>query len=242
LRETYYAGAYWGARQEPPEECGRRAEILLTQLSTLDPSLAQWFKRGNSRRQALEHRVGLDGYTLAKMFRRGKDRVFAELGFRISLWNGASTDEDACGAYVTCGCHSERVCNVCLFHLPSQGPNAERVLTAPLLAKFVRAMAVAWEPEWAIATSSAHRELVSEEGVAGTFAGWVIYHARRRGPVPPLPTPVRVEPVEDKGSLIVLTPERFTASNPEHLSLAERVRALLDDAGLLAPIDLRSAP
>ncbi len=42
-----------------------------------------------------------------------------------------------------------------------------------------------------------------------------------------------VEPVEDKGSLVILTPECFTASNPEYVALAERVRELLDRAGLL---------
>jgi hypothetical protein len=47
---------------------------------------------------------------------------------------------------------------------------------------------------------------------------------------------VRVEPVEDKGTLIVLTPERFTAANPAHVELAQRVRGLLDRAGLLHPV------
>ena len=61
--------------------------------------------------------------------------------------------------------------------------------------------------------------------------GWVTYLSRRLGRVPPLPAPVRIEPVEDKGTLIILTPERFTASNPEHVALAERVRELLDRAG-----------
>lgn len=42
--------------------------------------------------------------------------------------------------------------------------------------------------------------------------------------------------MEDKGTLIVLTPERFTASNPEQVALAERVRGLLDHAGLLKPL------
>jgi hypothetical protein len=43
-----------------------------------------------------------------------------------------------------------------------------------------------------------------------------------------------VEPVEDKGTLVILTPERFTASNPEHVALAARVHELLNEAGLLA--------
>ncbi len=44
-----------------------------------------------------------------------------------------------------------------------------------------------------------------------------------------------MERVEDKGTLIVLTPDLFTASNPEHVALAERVGKLLDRAGLPGP-------
>jgi hypothetical protein len=36
--------------------------------------------------------------------------------------------------------------------------------------------------------------------------------------------------------LIVLTPERFTAANPDHVALAERVSGLLDRAGRLKPV------
>jgi hypothetical protein len=44
---------------------------------------------------------------------------------------------------------------------------------------------------------------------------------------------VRIEPVGELGTLVILTPERFTVSNPEHVELAERVRELLHRAGLL---------
>ncbi|WP_323394761.1 immunity 52 family protein [Myxococcus guangdongensis] len=88
----------------------------------------------------------------------------------------------------------------------------------------------------AIATSSSHRDSVTTTPKAGTFVGWIMYLSRRGGAVPPLPAPVRVEPVDDKGTLIVLTPERFTVRNPEHVALAERVRELLDEAGLLKPL------
>nr|WP_255510354.1 immunity 52 family protein [Myxococcus sp. AB025B] len=100
-------------------------------------------------------------------------------------------------------------------------------------------MAIAWEPDSAIATSSAHRDMVTATPKPGTFIGWVTYLSRHRGTVPPLPAPVRVEPVEDKGTLIVLTPERFTASNPEHVALAERVHELLDRAGVLKPLQVQ---
>ncbi|RKH25166.1 hypothetical protein D7V77_18650 [Corallococcus sp. CA041A] len=44
---------------------------------------------------------------------------------------------------------------------------------------------------------------------------------------------MRIEPVEDRGSLIILTPERFTVANPEHVALARQVRELLAQAGLM---------
>nr|WP_255662913.1 immunity 52 family protein [Myxococcus sp. RHSTA-1-4] len=96
-------------------------------------------------------------------------------------------------------------------------------------------MALAWEPDWAMATSWDFRKAIAD-GRAGTFVGWVTYLSRRRGVVPPLIAPVRIEPVEDRGTLIVLTPERLTASNPEHVALGRRVQELLDRAGLMKPV------
>ena len=68
-----------------------------------------------------------------------------------------------------------------------------------------------------------------------TDVGWVTYISRLRGMVPPLPAPVRIERVGDLGTLIILTPERMTAGNPEHVALNRRVRKLLDRANLLLP-------
>ncbi|RKH28989.1 hypothetical protein D7Y13_39290 [Corallococcus praedator] len=111
---------------------------------------------------------------------------------------------------------------------------------ASLLHQTLRAMAIAWEPSWGVVTSDEHRDRVSEFADVGTFVGWVTYLARQRGAVPPLPAPVHVEPVEDKETLIVLTPERFTSTRPEHVALAAQVRERLDQAGLLKP--LHAAP
>jgi hypothetical protein len=222
-------------RRESPEECASRAETFFSQLARVDPSFSRWFKQGNTRREALKHLIVPDRPTLEKMFRRGKDRVFEDLGFRINAWNGGEDDE-ASSFYARCGGYSQHVHNVCMFQLPTRGSVAERVLTAPALAGLVRAMAMAWEPAWAIAMSNPHRELMDAKlGKPEIWVGWVTYLARSRGSVPPLPAPVRVEPVEDKGTLLVLTPERFSASNPEHVALGERTHALLEQAGLLGP-------
>jgi hypothetical protein len=237
--ETYYAGAYWDVRKESPEECGRRAEAMFTALRTVAPDFSHWLKQGRSRKEALQHPIDMDRATLAKMFRRGKDRMFEDLGFRLSGWNGASDDE-ASSFLIRAGIYAERIGNACVFNLPSQGsdgkegPNAQRVLTATVLSGLVRAMVVGWEPEWAIATSSVQMMSIPEPNPTRLW-GWVTYYSDQVGRVPPLPAPVRMERVEDKGTLLVLTPERFTASNPEHVALAHRVGELLDRAGLLGP-------
>ena len=126
--------------------------------------------------------------------------------------------------------------NVCVLSLPSKGENAGRILTAPVLTEVARSLALAWEPDWAVAMSEAYREMDDRQGKADIWLGWVTYLARHRGTVPPLPAPVRIEPVGDQGTLIILTPERFTVANPEHIALAKTVRGLLARAGLMQPL------
>ncbi|RKH01794.1 hypothetical protein D7X32_19140 [Corallococcus carmarthensis] len=129
--------------------------------------------------------------------------------------------------------YSEAVSNHCVLSLPSKGPNAGRLLTTSVLTDVVRSMGSSWEADWALAGSSAYRMQYREPDSAPFSLGWITYLSRRIGTVPPLPAPVRIEPVGDKGTLIILTPERFTVTNPEHIALARRVRELLALAGLI---------
>ena len=133
----------------------------------------------------------------------------------------------------TCGSNEPFYSNGCLLHLPREEPAASRVLTVSVLKEVVRAMVLAWEPDGCVVISEGERgaKKALEEGVP--CLGWLTYVADRRGKVPPLPKPVRVEPLEDKGLLIILTPERFSLENPAHVSLARRVRERLEKAGLL---------
>ena len=239
--DSYYAGAYWGPRRESPEECARRAVTFLNLLAACDPLLAQWNKipkpRGKGRKTPL---MPPELPTLTEAYRRGVNREpggppIKHLGLTVSAYNDG-TGPDYASVSMRCGSYEQNSsANACILSLPSKGENAERILTAPVLAEVVRSMALAWEPDWAVAMSRTHRELDDKEGEADVWLGWVTYLARHRGTVPPLPAPVRIEPVEDRGTLIILTLERFTVANPEHVALARRVRELLARAGLMQP-------
>ncbi|HEX5754168.1 MAG TPA: immunity 52 family protein [Archangium sp.] len=238
MDESYYLGTYWLARRETAEACARRTEAFFRLLAPCDPSLSQWFEKGWTLEEALAHRCELDAASIATEFsqQEWKEGRFAGEGFSLRLWNG-ELHEAASSMSLLCGDASVWVSNLCLFNPPAEGPAAERVLQAPILARILRAMAVAFEPEWGIATShELHERVAPESTEGGTFIGWLTYFSHRRGPLPPLPSPVHTEPVEDKGTLVILTPERLTASNPAHVALARDVSERLARAGLLTPL------
>ncbi|WP_164015808.1 immunity 52 family protein [Pyxidicoccus trucidator] len=238
--ESYYAGAYWPGRVETLESYARRAESFFHLLSAADVTFTRWFEKAAGRSEALKLQFTPDAETLLGLFKKKKYRR-DEAGIAFSAWNG-ERDGASSGVRFACGSTSALLGDLCTLSLPTEGAVRERVLSASTLVQVLRAMALAWEPEWSIATSQVHRDEVLKLSRAGTFVGWVMYFARSRGELPPLPAPVRTEPVGDKGTLVILTPERFTASNPEHVALAARVQELLAQAGLLTPLRTPSTP
>ena len=148
---------------------------------------------------------------------------------------GARVNEGGSNLSFYCDPEPLQISN-CIFNAPVEGPTAERLLQAPALARVLRTMVVAWEPDWGIATSEEHQFTFVKDQRADTFPGWIMYFSRRRGEVPALPAPVRVEPVEDKGTLVILTPERFSAANPAHVQLAAEVAEVLNRAGLFGDL------
>jgi hypothetical protein len=228
--ETYYAGSYWLARPESAEACAQRAERFFHLLARCDPAWTRWYETADSLEEARKRRFTTDAANFQKLFGEKENRIGDCLKFW--LWTGDTLQETS-RVNGRCGSADPRLSSTCVLQPYDEGPVGERVLTAPVMTGVLRAMALAWDPEWGVATSHQHRDSVTERAKSGTFVGWVMYFSRLRGKVPPLPAPVRIEPVEDKGTLVTLTPERFTASSLEHVALAARVHELLDRAGLL---------
>lgn len=240
VSETYYAGGYWGPRKEGAEDCAHRLESFLKGLSAADSSLAQWYETAKSMKASLKRPLRPVHDELTRFIQKSRDPVFEDLGFSIGGWNGEAKAHEDCGFLIRCGSYDARTVNRCVFNLPGPGTRVDRVLSAAVLSSVMRETAASWEPDWGVAMSHEHRDRVEVGHVPmSPYIGWVTYLAQHRGQVPPLPAPVRIEKVEDKGTLIILIPERFTASNPEHVALAERVRELLDRAGLLKPLQVQ---
>ncbi|HZH13698.1 MAG TPA: Imm52 family immunity protein [Archangium sp.] len=163
--------------------------------------------------------------------RRDTDRkVIEDLGFRAYVWNAKrerTRVELHCGEYSPFGAG-----NTCLIYPPEEGPGRERILSAPVLAEVLTSVATAWDPDFAMVGSTEMVRLIQKRK-REVRVGWLTYLSRRLGTLPPLPAPVRIEPVGTLGWLLVLSPEPMTAGNPEHVAFTARVRELLDRAGLI---------
>ncbi|WP_373371879.1 immunity 52 family protein [Archangium lansingense] len=230
--ELFQAGAHWAGRRETAEECARRVEVLFQQLGLCDPAYARWFEYSYSRKHSLQQPFEPTYETFLRFFERRKYRLAREV-FTFDAWTGQEERGRGGMMSFTCGSNEPFYSNLCVLHLPREEPAASRVLTVAGLTAVVRAMVRAWEPDGCAVIAEGDRDAkkVLEDG--GPCLGWLMYVSAERGNVPTLPKPVRVEPMEGKGSLIILTPERFSLRNPAHVALAGRVRERLQDAGLL---------
>lgn len=237
--ETYIAGTYWGPRRESAEECAQRAQTFFQNLRLCDPLFSHWFRPPRSRKHSSTP-LSLDVSSLRHLFSQGTTdnddgRVIEDLGFRIFADSGSWPDtpsREFSSLTIKGGSYAEHVPNSCVLNLPSAGEPMERLVQASALEKILRTMIQTWDPDWGVVNSSTH-QLLNKSPTPVPYIGWMMYLAHRWAVPPALPSQVRVERVEDKGSLVILTPERFTASNPEHVALASHVREEFSQAGLL---------
>lgn len=237
MQDMYYAGAYWGPRQETALECARRAELFFHGLAQCDPSFTQWYRGGRGAPCGLPgHPVDPEVGALEKLLLRSRIRtdvdkeIIEDLGFSQIMWNAK---EEATDLHLSCGGYSPwGGPNSCLLKPPRESAVRERLLRVPVLTEVLTTMAKAWDPDFAMVTSDEMVDRVEKRGFE-VRVGWLTYLSRRLGTLPPLPAPVRIEPVGTMGWLLVLSPEPMTASNPEHVAFTLRVRELLDRSGLI---------
>jgi hypothetical protein len=225
----YFLGAYWSARPESIEQCTDRLLKFFAAIAPCDPSLAQWFKLGRSRRQALQHPVDVtERAVLMHLLDRGRHwtdfdkRLIDDLGFSLALWNGADTSTSV-QLTLLCGSYSDTTLNNVILRLPQV---LGGLSVAGRMRGVLAAAATAWEPDWA--------GIVSDEVLgkgrfdAGEpFVDWMLYICRKWPPVvPDFKAPASVEWL-DSGALITVQDEPPNLTNENHLQNIQRVETAL---------------
>jgi hypothetical protein len=240
--EKYSILACWADRKESVHECARRAAECFRLLGLCDEALNHWVKPGTLRKaenstfkptfEALQSEV------YKGLYRRDSDRsVIEDLGSDVFVWNGDSGAQSA-RIHISCGAFSDNASipatNKCVVELPFGGPTAARILQVDKIMQVLRAVVVAWDPDWSRFTSSALLQVLFDQVSDRDMVGWLTYFSDRYGPLPTLPSEFDIARLDGFGSVIIIrTKDWFTASNPEHLSTARRLVSITENAGLL---------
>ncbi|WP_434389457.1 Imm52 family immunity protein [Melittangium boletus] len=232
MSESYVVGAYWACRPEQAEDCARRAETFFKLMAECHPSFARWFLQNSATRDVSSLQFDPTRERFLELFGKKKYQSGND-GFHMGAWTGHVDRTQGGMVMMRCGSKAQVAPNHVRLFLPEEVLGHERMLTASVLSKVMKALAVSWEPDWAIATADGLWERLSQDSHLGCFVGWLTYLASQRGEVPELPAPVSTHPVEDKGTLILLGPDRLTPSNPAQVALAQRVQSQLESKGLL---------
>jgi hypothetical protein len=221
--DSYYAGAYWGPRQESDVECAERLSACLARLAGVSSSFSPWFKKGASRAAASKDQVDTSSpEVLRALLASGQNRrdigrdVISELGFRAALWNRA---DNSAAFSVTCGLYIENPAlkNSFVLQLPELTEDTASLFAKSSAIDVIKVLVESWEPDWATWSSRGWRSSQTVDAVKPVF-GWVTYIADRSAEGLSLPSSVVVEPLNN-GILVSIDSELDSVSGEQMAAL-----------------------
>jgi hypothetical protein len=175
-------------------------------LAAVDEQFGCWFQKGSRRSLAgRELETSVEGLRAA--FAAGRNRrdvdgsVMDKLGWTVSVWNG--DDAFPVALAMRCGISQSGLSNAVVVNMPAisgESADSDRSVSSKAI---VRAVVKAFDPDWATVTSNALRD-AQKASVGRPVLGWLTYFSAKRGPVPALPEPFRVEEVAQMGSIVAV--------------------------------------
>jgi hypothetical protein len=227
-KESYYIGVYWGARPESSEACAQRVRQTLFDLPGIDVQWSRWFLPGKSRKDALRRKISTDSPFLEQLLERGRNRrdtdkkPIEELGFSLSVWNGAP-DGQSISLRFRCGIFSKYVGNAVAISL---GSAENDMLSFEIIREVLRILIRHFAPDWGTATSNSIDYQALGLQPKMPRPGWLTYLSNRFGQIPPNPN-YECEPVDQLGTLIIATREKFSAACENHRAVVADIAKLV---------------
>jgi len=231
MSHNYYVAGYWSGRTEPDAQFAERGAEWFRELGRIDPALRRWYDFDERSRTAVEVLPTVD--TLLAKFQR--ERGWGG-GNRFNVWNGMDPPDGVITDFKSLWL-AKGFPALCMLSLSGVREGLTRRLLHPeTTERLLRELVRIWEPDWAVASTgdilSLYRDATGRIPKCIT-CGWMTYLRHPRQAIPPLPKPMRVEPVGETGSLVIVTPEPLDASNPAHEDLVLQAQRILGEAELL---------
>lgn len=232
MNENYSIGVFWKVRQETAEAAADKLSKVFPCLIAEDPRLSTWYHR-------YKKPSALDADSLKNLLLKGQHYtsegyLIPELGFGTSLFSFFQDEQDV---HLGVHCGEDALppanWNDCVLRLPEQ-----YVKETPI-SRWVTWMACLvdiWQPDHGALAPSKYWQLAPKMPRWTPRIGWMTYLRIRPDDLAFLSPDYIVRPMGEAGCLIIVTEERFTVSNPEHVEKANGLVQLLQARNLLKPV------
>lgn len=229
---SFALSGLWRPRRESIDVCAQRLHRFFMQLCESSPRFEHWFRGANSKKKAMERPVDVhDLAVMTELLLKGRNRtdagkkVIEELGFRVSVWNGAREYEDEAGASIGCGAY----CKVAALAYPNSvsvrfPKDLREFADWRQMYKIMKFTAKVWEPDFLTVFS---RDAADARESTYPFVDWMLYLSQDHYQLPKSPPAAHVEQIDNLGTLIVVQDELPDPANEEHNQNIHQVRLAL---------------
>jgi hypothetical protein len=232
--KKYELKAYWDSRLQTAQECAVELVDFLHGLEQLGFPFTNWDYLNSKDKR--EH-VQIEPEFVRKQLllpgngaRRGvkPEATIPAMGFWVLLFSQGKVPE---GVTLTMTYGASQLRGRCGLQLPHKGDVSTQTLQVERLQQVLEVVVKTWNPEWAVIDYLDLDNSNWQELSIPVY--WFVYISQQRGQIPPLPAPAQVKQIEGYGSYAIVTPEPFTRDREDHREIADRVKNILDEAGLL---------
>ena len=226
---SYCVAVYWPARKESPGQIAARAEQYFRGLRRIDPVFTGWRLVSEKRKEAnlrvATSRDKLEPFVAAGMHRDYYGAAIPECGF--DLWLSIlRSDGGSSMVSIHAGAYSPWLGNNCILYLPPSGRKSSDLLTVNILGNILREAVISWDADWGRVSNWQIHDVL-EKPKRKFDVGWLTYITNRKGPLPKISGPARVEALDDRGHVVIATDERFAADNAIHRRTIRRLNKIL---------------
>lgn len=237
----YYFGWYWGDRTEDIDACAEKVLRSLEALGRCDPAFENIYVVPQERK--VPYKVDVDPAAVRSIMEAGRNRedlppykIIESLGFK-----GSFVSEDfrkrgfEWSLLFHCGVSVSGVPNSCVLSVPKSGDVRDRMLQYDTARRIIGELVEIWNPDTAVLKKRG--TIVKQPDGRMTMTkvpvGWMNYFASHLGKVPEnLPLTSQIE-IDDRGTLLIVTPDPVTMDLPENTETNEALTLALKRAELL---------
>jgi Immunity protein 52 len=241
--KNYELHSHWYSRLQTAQECAVALVNFLKSLESLGTPFINWdYLNTKDKSEAIPFDVDEVRKRLllpGNGARRGvkPEETMPVMGFNSLLFSEGKAGERVTLS-MTCGISEEsRPGNKCRIKFPTKGEIATQVLQLEVLKQLLKLVVQAWNPDWAVIDYFDPSDQQKNPNRIPVY--WFVYLSESRGQIPLLREPSCVERIEGYGSYAIVTPEPFNRDRLEHLAIANQVKTILDEVGLLTKQLLR---